>query len=252
MEEAYTIAEEYTLPSKGKIYNKMFGPTVKLRSMTTMEEMKRQSPSNNVNRVLCDIIDSCLVTKLPIKTYDMCIGDFTYLLTMLRVVTYGPEYKFTVGCPHCRETYESSMNLDELKIKEFNADEFNELLKITLPVSGKEIKLKFQTPRMLDEISAKVREFKKKTKVEYDPTMTITMQCMIDTVDDAKFDFVALENFVNTLSAKDARVIMNRILKINEMIGLDTRVDITCDKCGGDIITFFRLSSEFFEPSEIN
>jgi len=251
-ENNYTIAEEYVLPSGGKIYEKMFDPHIKLRAMTTMEEMKRQSVTTNTNRVLCELIDACLLDKLPVKSYDMCIGDFTYLLTKLRVVTYGPEYKFTVGCPHCRQSYESSMNLDELGVKEYNPDEFKEALEFTLPVSGKDIKLKYTTPRLLDEINNKVREFKKKTKVEYDPTLGITLQSTIDTVDGGKCSFVELENFVNTLSAKDARFIMNKISKINDMIGLETRVDITCDKCGGDIITFFRFSSEFFEPYEID
>lgn len=249
--ENYTIAEQYVLPSGGKIYEKMFDPHITMRSMTTMEEMRRQSPSNNVNRVLCEIIDSCLVTKLPIKSYDMCLGDFTYLLTKLRVATYGSDYKFTVGCPHCNEIYESSMDLDSLNTKEFNLEEYQSLGTVTLPVSGKEVKLKIQTPRILDEIESKVKEFKKKSKVDYNPTMSITLQCMIQTVDGEKYDFVKLENFVNTLSAKDSRAIMNRINKMNEIIGLDTKVEIVCDKCGGDIITFFRLSAEFFEPAEI-
>lgn len=250
--ENYTVTEEYVLPSGGKIYDKMFDPHIQIRPMKTMEEMRRQSPSNNTNRVLCDIIDACLITKLPVKTYDLCLGDFTYLLNKLRVATYGPDYKFTVGCPHCNQVYESSMNLDNLKVKEFDLNEFMDLLKITLPDSKKEVKLKYSTPRISDEITAKVKEFKKKTKVDYDPTLTITLQSLIDTVDDTKYDFVSLENFVNNLTAKDARALTNRIAKINDTIGLDTRVDITCDKCGGDIITFFRFSSEFFEPTEID
>ena len=43
----YTIAEEYRLPSEGKIYSVPFDPKVKLRSMTVQEEMKRQSAGGN-------------------------------------------------------------------------------------------------------------------------------------------------------------------------------------------------------------
>lgn len=42
----YIISEEYTLPSHGKIYSKPVKEVVKLRSMTTNEEMKRLSPSD--------------------------------------------------------------------------------------------------------------------------------------------------------------------------------------------------------------
>ena len=44
--ENYTIAEEYTLPSKGLVYDKQIKPTIKLRCMTTQEEMKRLGKSN--------------------------------------------------------------------------------------------------------------------------------------------------------------------------------------------------------------
>ena len=37
----YTIAETYTLPSRGKIYGTGISETVTLRSMTTAEEQKR-------------------------------------------------------------------------------------------------------------------------------------------------------------------------------------------------------------------
>ena len=40
-----TIAEYFTIPSKGLIYNQQVAPDIKMRSMTTIEEMKRLSPS---------------------------------------------------------------------------------------------------------------------------------------------------------------------------------------------------------------
>ena len=46
MDKNYTIAESYELPSKGLIYEGNVKTELRLRSMTTMEEMRRQSPSN--------------------------------------------------------------------------------------------------------------------------------------------------------------------------------------------------------------
>ena len=45
MTDHITITEDYSLPSKGKIYGKQFDPAIKLRSMTGEDEMKRLSPS---------------------------------------------------------------------------------------------------------------------------------------------------------------------------------------------------------------
>ena len=42
----FTIAETYSLPSRGKIYSVPVKEQVKLRSMTVNEEMKRLSHSD--------------------------------------------------------------------------------------------------------------------------------------------------------------------------------------------------------------
>ena len=89
----YTIAESYTLPSLGKVYDHEINPHIKLRSMTTTEEMKRLSPSDRPYENLAEIIDDCLIEKPDISAYDLCVGDFQFLLHKLRIVTYGPMYK---------------------------------------------------------------------------------------------------------------------------------------------------------------
>ena len=247
----YTIAEDFELPSQGKIYDVALDPHVRLRSMTVRDEMKRQSQTNAPHRTLCEIIDTCLVTKLPIRCYDLCIGDYEYLLHKLRVVSYGPDYKMVVGCPHCTSVYEETINLDDLKVKEVDFNELENNLKFTLPASKKEIKIKLQTAHILDSIDLKVKDLKKKnTGDSFDPTMLVTLQETIDTVDGIKLSYVELENFINNLSARDGNYIMNKIEKANRMIGLDTSLDVTCKTCGGDIKTFFRFGPEFFRPEE--
>ena len=66
----YTIQEEYVLPSKGKLYNVPFDPTIKLRSMTVADEMKRLQVSDNPYKVMSEIIDDCLITKLSAKSSE--------------------------------------------------------------------------------------------------------------------------------------------------------------------------------------
>ena len=71
-----TIAEYFTIPSKGLIYNQQVAPDIKMRSMTTIEEMKRLSPSEYAYRNLSDVIDDCIIGDVGISSYDMCIGDY--------------------------------------------------------------------------------------------------------------------------------------------------------------------------------
>ena len=245
----YTIAEEFVLPSGGKVYDQQFDPHIKLRSMTIRDEMKRTSQTVNVHKNLCEIIDNCLLTKLPYETYDLCVGDYEYLLHKLRVVTYGPDYKMVVGCPHCTSVYEATVSLDDLKVKEFNQEEFRNTQKFTLPVCKKEIELRLQTPRILDAIDARVKEMKTKEKFPDDPTPLVILQQNIAFVDGMKLSYVELENFIKQLGARDGNYILNKITKLNSMIGLDTGLDVTCSSCGGNIKTYFRLGSEFFRPT---
>ena len=152
-EKNYTIAEDFIIPSGGKIYSPMLDPQVRLRSMTVRDELKRTNSQNTtIHKNLCEIIDSCIVGRCPVSCYDMCIGDYEYLLHKLRVVTYGPDYKMVVGCPHCTSVYESTVNLDDLKVKEFTLEEYQKCLNIVLPVSKKKIELRTETPRILDTV----------------------------------------------------------------------------------------------------
>ena len=246
----YTIAESYELPSKGLIYDIQINPVIRLRSMTVREEMKRQSQTAYPHHMLCEIIDACLLDKLPMSVYDLCLGDYEYLLHKLRIVTYGPEYKMTVGCPHCQSVHEEIVNLDELQTKKFDLETFNKAKTFTLPVTKKEITINIQTPRLLDTIDAKVKEFKRKNKdLSFDPTPLITMQNMINLVDGEKKDYVAMENFIQMLPARDYNYIELKIKELNLMIGIDNQMNVTCSKCGGEVSTFFRFGEEFFRPT---
>jgi hypothetical protein len=180
----YTIGEGMELPSKGLIYNKPVKAYVELRSMTAREEMKRLSPSPAKFKILADIIEDCMIEKPAIHVYDMALGDYEYLLHRLRIVTYGDEYKIAVKCLSCGEISETVAHLEELPVIPFDHAKFEELSTIKLPKKGDTVTLKFQTPRMLDEIEAEVKELKRKFKSA-----------------DVSFDLmVLLKNVINTVN----------------------------------------------------
>lgn len=248
----YTIAEEYSLPSKGLIYEKEFSPYVKLRSMTTMEEMKRTAPTNLPYKTLTEIIDSCLVTKLPTSTYDLCIGDYEYLLHKLRVVTYSPDYKMAVVCPNCGKVINANINLDELQVNEFDVAEFKDLLTMTLPTNGNIITLNVMTPRMLDEISVRTKELEKKSSnATLDFGLLAELEKVIGTVDESTLSFTEKQSFIQKLPLKDLNKIKQRINLINKKVGLKTdNIQVGCPACGYEVNTFFRIGPEFFRPTE--
>ena len=248
----YTIAEGYELPSKGKIYDVKVDPQIELRSMTARDEMKRLSPSNSQFKKLADIIEGCMIEKPKVKVYDMALGDYEFLLHKLRIVTYGTDYKIAVGCPHCGHTFEATANLEQLQIIDFDEEKFRSLQTFTLPVSGDTIKLKFQTPRMLDEIEAKTKEMRRKFReAELEFNLLILLEEIIDEVNGVKLDPMKAENYITKLAAKDMTKIVNNIDALNELIGLDASLFVDCPHCRSEVKTFFRFGTEFFRPSNV-
>ena len=248
----YTIAEGYNLPSKGLIYDVKVNPHIELRSMTARDEMKRLAPSSTPLKTLADIIEGCMLEKPAVHVYDMAFGDYEYLLHKLRIISYGSEYKLTVACQSCGEIIDTEADLDDLELKEFDMEEFEELRTFTLPDSGKEIRLNFQTPRMIDMADNRSKELKRKMKgADLNFDSYAQLQLFIDTVDGKKLSSVDFDYFINELSAKDMNKILNNSDKLNAYVGIENILTITCPSCGEENNTFFRFGSEFFRPTNI-
>ena len=219
----WTLAEEFTLPSEGKIYpaEKKVNAKVKLRSMTTEEEMKRLGHSPYVYKMFSDMIDDCLIEKPGISAYDMCLGDYQFLLYRLRQVTYGADYKIQSVCPYCGELEKMTIDLNSLEIHSFN-DSIGKSLEFQLPVSKKLIKLRWQTPRMLDEIEKLTKEENSKSSDSIESAVLYNVMYLIDTIDGVVYDDVKKELFVRHLPMRDTNYILQKAKESLSKIGLVT------------------------------
>lgn len=244
-----TIVENYTLPSKGLIYKTQFDPNITLRSMTLAEEMRRLQASEDAYRPMSNVIDDCLETKLPISSYDMCLGDYQFLLHKLRIVTYGPDYKMSVLCPRCGTQNDLSINLDDLKTMEL-PDNYQDLMEIKLPRSQDVVKIKFQTPRMLDQIAKDRKEMKKQfPDLEGDPTLLITLQNSVDEINGKKMSKLGFQEYIKNLPMMDIQYLNQAIGKLDNSVGVDPIIEYTCKECGGEERASFRFTPEFFTPT---
>lgn len=247
----WTIAEDYTLPSKGKVYpaEKKVNANIRLRSMTTEEEMKRLGHSSRVYKMFSDMIDDCLVEKPGISTYDMCLGDYLFLLYKLRVVTYGSDYTIQSYCPLCGNINKITVNLDNLKINSYD-DSMNKSLEIELPVTKRIVKLRRQTPRMLDEIEKLTKEQNSKSSDASESAILFNTMYLIDTVDGVAYDDVKKEVFVRELPMRDTNYILQKGKKLISQIGIDTTFTHTCEHCQRDYKVTLPITGEFFGPTE--
>ena len=190
-----------------------------------------------------------MVESPGISAYDMCVGDYQFCLHKLRVVTYGPQYKMNSVCPYCGFENQETVNLEDLKVIEYDPslEKYREFI---LPVSEKKIKLHVETPRRLDEITTQVKDFKRKhPEAVGDPTLVFTVAGLIDTVDGKRPTIIQMEEWVRSLPMRDVNVILQNADKYNEGIGLDIQMLETCNLCNLTYKTGFKMTSEFFRPT---
>ena len=247
----YTIANEFTLPSLGKVYKREINPHVKLRSMTTAEEMKRLNHSDKAYKQLAEIIDDCTLNDIGISSYDMCVADYQFLMHRLRLVTYGPEYRMVAKCPFCYMENEYVIDLEnDLNLKEFDQEIFDSCSEFILPASKHKIKLHMQSPRDIDDVAAMAKDRKKKAaKNSGDPAFLLTLSNLIEKIDDKNYEEFEKEPFLQKLPMRDTNYILKAAQKLNSAFGLESDVTHTCTLCNSDYISTFRITSEFFGPS---
>lgn len=248
----YVIGEEFTLPSLGKVYNVEVNPNIKLRSMTTNEEMKRLNHSDRPYKTMAEIIDDCLVTKLPISSYDMCLGDYQFLLHRLRIVTYGPDYALSCTCPLCTSQTVDTINLEDMQVNQLTDDLYESLRKyfeFDLPRSKSHISIRLQTPHMIDDVNLAVKDFKKRASLfQGDSAILFTLKSLIREIDYETPDPLKVESWIQNLPMMDTNYILKAAQRLNESIGISTDVDVTCDVCGLDYKAPFRINGNFFGP----
>ena len=255
----YTVAESFVLPSNGLVYRDVIDPHVKLRAMTVRDEMKRLAPVNDgtIYKSMADIIDGCLVEKPGISAYDMCVGDFQFLMHKLRIVTYGPEYQISCRCSNCGDVDDHTVNLETLELNEVKEFDREKELTLKLPASGRILGLTVTTPRILDNIEKEVIRVNKQYKKQHaDPSeldwrLLYQLCYAIDTVDGQRLSLPQKEAFCNGLVGRDFNAIINKLSDIDEKVGLGALLEVHCNKCGADIITSFRVTSEFFRPTNL-
>ena len=244
----YTTAETFVLPSGGKIYPCEVNPNVTLRSMTTADEMRRLSNTEAPYKLMCDMIDDCMTEDIGISSYDMCLGDYQFLLHKLRIVTYGSKYPITTVCPYCNTINTNEIDLESLEIFEYD-DSIKDLMSVTLPRTKKVVDLRMQTPRLLESVELKKKQFIKKNPNGADQSLVFLLESLIDKVDNQVLDTVQLSSFIRKLPMADTNAIMQTAEKLNSKVGINTILENECSVCGVDYKSNFPITSEFFRPT---
>lgn len=234
-----------TLPSKGIIYNGEIPAEISLRGMTTRDEkILYASQGGNVFKKL---LKSCITDPKGLDTNKLIASDELYLVLVLRMITYGPEYKVDGICPRCGNTHTYKIMLNELTINYLD-DDFKEPIMVKLPRSGHTLSLKI----LRNEDSEFVERYSKKFAKQFglnarEVEFSARLARYITAVDNNPIDFESAIEFVNNMMSRDTAEIRSAMNKI--LVGVDTRVTVTCQSCGEDFTFNMPLTSEFFRPT---
>ena len=242
------IVEEFSLPSGGNLYEEVeIDPFGAISSMKTKHEMLRLSSTDESHKIMASILDDCIASDIGISAYDLCLGDYQYLLFKLRTVTFGNEYTLRGKCPFCGFEQESVVNLDELTINEYD-ETYEDLKTLELPTTKHTLRLTYQTPRILDRINVKVKEYKRRHGADENPVLLFNIMSVIEEIDDEAPNRVFLEDWVKDLPLADSIAIINRIDEMNNKLGISLLHATDCKICGTEYYVPFRINETFFRP----
>ena len=235
--------EELMLPSRGIIYRLPdFNGIVNVKPFTT-KSYKSLLTGNASEIALKQFIDDCLV-DCPIKSKNMNQNDLLAILFKARVMTLGNKLKTQVRCPDCNHVGDVEWDLNEMEVIYLYTDNYP--IKITLPESGQEISVRFQTGA--DSIKAKQEAdrragiFKKKAS---DFLQLYTIASLIDV--DGK-DIIEKAEWYEKLNPHDAIFIDEVFSEMNDAFGVKMTREEHCPVCDKIFTTYIDISSDFFRP----
>lgn len=235
---AFTL-EKYTLPSNGRL--KGVPKEVTIRNMTTAEEKMLLGSAEDV---FDQIIKKCVTEPEDFDIDQIPLMDKNFLYVKLRVVSYGPEYKFEYKCPECGKISSTTIDLDELEVEGLPDDFTDPFDTFELPVSGDKIALTLPRNKDFNRVRNQVKRYQTKFPDAIgDEGWVFGMMVFISAVNDKEVD-ASLHNYVENLHVRDAAYLRHRINKL--AAGIDRDTTVHCPKCGNDVEVTIPMGANFF------
>jgi len=235
---AYDVIE---LPSRGIHYTSK-RKSVRVAYLTASDENILSSPSFlNTNTVITELLKRKILDRdLPID--EIVEEDRQAILIFLRNTAFGTEYTVTTTDPKTDQEFDVVVNLESLKLKDFNLIENSEgEYSYYLEKSKTDITFKFLTQKQETEIN-KIKESWNGNGVA--PIVTKQLEMMIKSVGGIR-EALKIRNFVEMMPIKDSQD-FRKFVQDNKP-GLDLTQSVTTPS-GDTIQVNIGFGVEFFRP----
>ena len=236
-----TLTKEFELPSRG-----IFGgpKKVTIRPMTTKEEKMIYTARDS--SFLNKIVKSCIVEPKECNLDNLHSADITFLLYMIREMTFGPTYKQAMQCPYCNQKQDIEIDITEMTTYLLDFEELEKNTEITLPICGDKLKIKLISNGDIEEINRTIKRLIKDDKLQ-DPEgyeYTYRFAKLIETINGETPEVKEIVNYLDNLNLRDFDEIKKALSNIH--IGLDTTNIRVCKKCGEEVEVQGVAVPEFF------
>lgn len=238
------------LPSQGYFYptsSPLSSGRIELKYMTAKEEDILTSQNLIKRGIVLDELLKALIVTPDVKLDDILIGDKNAIFIASRRLAYGDNYPASITCPKCREENKVTINLGDIKPKEFNFAQYTKgENRFTFTTSfNKTIVYKLLTNKDESDIDAELKGLAKLNK-NASPELTTRLKYMIVSVDGNE-DRGIVKKFVDNMPAKES-VVFRKYVKDN-MPDMDMTFDFNCTACGHNERMALPLGVDFFWPS---
>ncbi len=229
------------LPSEGKFY-KNNKKSVKVGYLTAVDENMLSSAANmDGQQIIINLVRSKMYEP-DLRPEDMLEGDIEAILVFLRNTSFGSEYKFTSIDPETGKQFQTEISLDELVFRKPEVEPDSKgVFSVTLPKSGKNLKLKMLTFGELNELN---RYNKTYIGSSYAPTVTNKLLRQIVEVDGST-EQSAIQDFVSKMPIMDSKFISKFISDNEPKLELNREV---LAPSGKKVLVRVSFGAEFFRP----
>lgn len=216
------------LPSKGRFYPTQ-GP-ITINSLKYEDEERILRAKSKGSDTINSLLKNC-VTGLDIP--DLLQMDKLYLLLKVREVSYGAEYKFSMGCPHCSTDVTTQIDIaNGLGVVEVD-DNLEDPRTVKLPKLGVEATVRF--PRVRDE------QF-----IADNESLSKNLYRFVQSIN-GNSDSVFINKALKRMHIMDIKKIMKEVLRGE--YGVDPRFMFDCPSCKESSTMAIPLDIDFFSVS---
>jgi transcription elongation factor Elf1 len=235
-----TLTREFILPSNG-----IFGvQKVTVRPMSTKEE--KLIYTSRDQSYLEKIVKSCIVEPKDITVNNLHSADITYLLYMIREMTFGPNYSQQMQCPNCNSKQDIEIDITEMQYNILDLEDLEKKSTIKLPQTGDTIKIKLISHGRIQEIHKLIQTKARNEEID-DPEgyeYIYRFAALISEINGEEVSTEKAYQYLDNLNLVDFNEIKKVLTSIK--IGLINTNMRTCKNCGEEVEVIGVTVPEFF------